>query len=109
MNYRESKGPEQRRGLDPRGHTPKTMLPCAERLNSGSSNHEKGHKDQGSCTGLRTGRRMKVDVKGEVCYFFGQSLCGGEVGDPAESAVLRKPPWRESCVLWKEDNKLQSV
>lgn len=70
MNYRESKGPEQRGRLGPRGHTPMTMLPCAKRLNAGSSNHEeglgrpshRGHKDQGSWTRLRMGRRVKVDV-----------------------------------------------
>lgn len=70
MNYRESKGPEQRGRLGPRGHTPKTMLPCAERLNAGNSNQEeglerpshRGHEDQGSWTPLRTERRMKVDV-----------------------------------------------
>lgn len=40
---------------------------------------------------------------------FGQRLCGGEVPDPAESAILRKPQWKDSCILWEEDVKLQSV
>lgn len=64
---------------------------------------EDGEKNEGGCGQERCATAFSPFP------LFRQSLCGGAGPDPAESDVLRKPQWKDSFVLWKEDIKLQSI